>query len=128
MGSELLIAAIMEAIYSASGGNPLMRNCQAYSFEWGWLPGVVSAALHAYLGLDLGAGVQSARALQQQVAAQLFSAHIQPSSQSGSLDEYVVMEAGATGLMSMAGDWVEPLLGICPGRGSGWADTTTRGS
>ena len=48
IGSEAVVTAVMEALHGLRGNEPLIPDCQANLFAWGWLLAVVASALRGH--------------------------------------------------------------------------------
>ena len=48
IGSEAVVTAVLEALHELGGDKPLVPDCQANLFAWGWLPAVVASALQGH--------------------------------------------------------------------------------
>ena len=48
IGSEVVVTAVMEALHGLRGNEPLIPDCQANLFAWGWLLAVVASALQGH--------------------------------------------------------------------------------
>ena len=44
VGSEVIVTAVLEALHGLGGDKPLVPDCRATLFPWGWLPAVVASA------------------------------------------------------------------------------------
>ena len=45
IGSEMIVTAVLEALHGLGDDKPLVPDCRANLFSWGWLPAVVASAV-----------------------------------------------------------------------------------